>query len=147
MKCCSLFNRSFLFQRLATTPRFLTSLCPFYSFNRLSSLLVLLLFFFCQHTQSHHKLDRRQLNELSEDSLTAITRCVGIRVETECPVLLISRQMSHFLSSEFRWEAGEGSVKRFQVKEAKAIKQEKNGENGRQVVLEGRKKMKREEGE
>lgn len=54
--------------------------------------------------QSHHKLDGRQLSELSEDSLTAITRCVGIHVETPCPALLPDGCLSRSENNIRRWK-------------------------------------------
>lgn len=96
------------FQCLATTSfwvRFSTSPALFTLFVVSLCFLCLSFFFFSLRIplppQSRHKLDGRQLSELSEGLLTAITRCVGIHVETHRPALLISRQMSLSLSPLF----------------------------------------------
>lgn len=140
MKYCSLLNQFFFFSLSAQQPH-LASLPPLPFLLLLSSLFASSFFSPSQRTQSHHKLDGRQLNELSEDSLTAITRCVGIHVERGCPALLISRQMSHFLSYKFR--GGVGNVggrwgaKKVQEK-LKEVKQEKT--EGRFWVKDGKKR-------
>lgn len=68
--------------------------CTLYSLCHLSLLFFPLLLRLPSPPQSRHKLDGRQLSELSEGSLTAITRCVGIHVEMQRPALLISLSLA-----------------------------------------------------